>query len=204
MLGAMSAPAPRPPITGLVLAGGASRRMGGVDKGLLPLSGRPLVEWVLSRIRPQVDAVLISANRNEAAYAAFGHPVLRDLIPGFPGPLAGILRGLESAPTDLVLVVPCDTPFLPDDLTARLADALGDGALAVPVAGGRPQNAICLLKRDLAPDLAAFLAEGGRGVEAWQRRHRRVLVDFEDEASFFANLNSPDDLARLEGKRDTP
>ena len=191
----------RPAITGLVLAGGEGRRMGGQDKGLLPLRGRPLVEWVLSRIRPQVSEVLISANRNLDAYARFGPPVLKDRTEGFVGPLAGIARGLLEARHELLLAVPCDTPFLPDDLVARLHAALtaGDFDLAVPLVEGRTQNAICLMHTRVGASLAAYLGQGGRKVEAWQAGLRRTLADFSDEAAFFVNLNRPEQFAALEG-----
>jgi len=190
----------RPAITGLVLAGGEGRRMGGQDKGLVPLRGRPLIEWVLSRIRPQVTDILISANRNLEAYARFGHPVLTDRTEGYVGPLAGIARGLLETRHGLLLAVPCDTPFLPDDLVARLWDALsaGDFDLAVPLVKGRTQNAICLMHTRVGASLAQYLAQGGRQVEAWQTGIKRAVADFDDEAAFFVNLNRPEQLAALE------
>ncbi len=195
-------PAALPPITAIVLAGGEGRRMGGLDKGLIALHGRPLVEWVLTRIRPQVTEILISANRNFETYGRFGHPVLPDRTEGFVGPLAGIARGLIEARHELVLAVPCDTPFLPDDLVARLYTALAGGAhdLAVPLAGGRTQNAICLMRRQAGASLAAYLAQGGRKVQEWQRSLRLALADFSDEAGFFVNINRPEQLARLEAR----
>ncbi|MEO1766871.1 molybdenum cofactor guanylyltransferase MobA [Thiobacter aerophilum] len=189
-----------PPVTGLILAGGEGRRMGGQDKGLMRLRGRPLAEWVLTRIRPQVSEVLISANRNLEAYGALGHPVLRDRTGGFVGPLAGIARGLLETRHPLLLAVPCDTPFLPDDLMARLYAALvGQGAdLAVPVAAGRAQHAICLMRTEVGASLADYLARGGRKVQEWQAMLKRVSVDFGEEAAFFVNINRPEQLAALE------
>ena len=107
-------------VTGVVLAGGQGRRMGGVDKGLKILRGKPMVEWVIERIAPQVHEVLINANQNLERYAAFGHRVIPDEIAGYAGPLAGLHRGLTEAANELVATVPCDSPFLPRDLVARL------------------------------------------------------------------------------------
>src|SRR4051812_10033640 len=120
-------------VTGLVLAGGLGRRMGGVDKGLQRLRGRPMVAWVLERLTPQVDEVLINANQNLDTYATFDHRVVPDEIGGFAGPLAGLHRGLTEARHALVATVPCDSPFLPEDLVRRLRSALEaeDAELAV-------------------------------------------------------------------------
>lgn len=191
-----------PPITGLILAGGEGRRMGGQDKGLVLLRGRPLAEWVLTRIQPQVSEVLISANRNLEAYAALGHPVLRDRTEGFVGPLAGIARGLLETRRPFLLAVPCDTPFLPDDLVARLYAALvrEQAELAVPLAAGRTQHAVCLMRTEVGASLAAYLARGGRKVQDWQAGLKRAVVDFGDEAAFFVNINRPEQLAALEAR----
>ncbi len=190
------------PITAILLAGGAGRRMGGEDKGLLKLKDKPLAEWVLARIQPQVDEVLISANRNLETYLAFGFSVLPDKTEGYAGPLAGIARGLLDAKHDLILSVPCDTPFLPDDLVARLYAALGTGHydLAVPVIAGAGQHAICLMRRQVGANLAAYLAQGGRKVQEWQAGLKCAHADFSDAAPFFVNLNQPDQLAALEGR----
>jgi molybdopterin-guanine dinucleotide biosynthesis protein A len=191
-----------PPVTAILLAGGEGRRMGGQDKGLIQLRGKPLAEWVLTRVRPQVSEVLISANRNVEAYAALGYPVVRDKTEGYVGPLAGIARGLLDAKTELVLSVPCDTPFLPDDLVARLYAALANGEhdLAVPLAAGRTQNAICLMRRRVGSNLAIFLSQGGRKVQDWQAGLKLAVTDFSDEAAFFVNINNPEQLAALDAK----
>src|SRR5437660_7712009 len=111
-------------ITGIVLAGGQGRRMGGVDKGLVELDGRPLAAHVIARLAPQVSALVINANQNLERYAAFGHPVVPDAVGGFAGPLAGLHAGMTAATRSCVVTVPCDSPFLPLDLVARLAHAL--------------------------------------------------------------------------------
>ena len=185
-------------ITGVVLAGGEGRRMGGVDKGLQMLDGRPLARWAIDALAPQVDAILVSANRNAERYARFGHPVLADEIGGFAGPLAGLHAAMSKAETPLVLTVPCDSPFLPPDLAQRLQAALeaGHADLAVPRADGRLHRAFCLVRRGLLPQLQAFLAGGERRVGLWQDSLRVAEADFEDRAGAFANINSPEDLAR--------
>jgi molybdopterin-guanine dinucleotide biosynthesis protein A len=190
------------PISAILLAGGAGRRMGGEDKGLLKLKGKPLVEWVLARIAPQVDEILISANRNLDTYRAFGYPVLPDKTEGYAGPLAGIARGLLDAKHELILSVPCDTPFLPDDLVARLMSALfaGDFDLAVPVIAGAGQHAICLMRRQVGANLAGYLAQGGHKVQEWQAGLKCAQTDFTDAAPFFVNLNQPEQLAALESR----
>jgi molybdopterin-guanine dinucleotide biosynthesis protein A len=186
-------------ITGLVLAGGQGRRMGGVDKGLQELEGRPLVQWVLDRLAPQVDSVLVSANRNLTRYASCGHPVLPDRLGGFAGPLAGLQAGLAQATTPLLVTAPCDSPVLPADLVARLHDALvaQQAELAVACADGRAHRAFCLLRRELLPGLDAFLAGGERRVGLWHASLKVAEVDFSDEAAAFGNINTTDELAQF-------
>jgi molybdenum cofactor guanylyltransferase len=190
------------PISAILLAGGAGLRMGGEDKGLLKLKDKTLAQWVLARIAPQVDEILISANRNLDTYRSFGYPVMPDKTEGFAGPLAGIARGLLDAKHELILSAPCDTPFLPDDLVARLLAALNadDYDLVVPVVAGAGQHAICLMRRQVGANLAAYLAQGGRKVQEWQAGLRCAQADFTDVAPFFVNLNRPEQLAALEGR----
>src|SRR6476469_5068234 len=138
-----------PEITGIVLAGGQGSRMGGVDKGLQPFRGKAMVAHVLERLAPQVGTILVNANRNVEAYAAFGHRVIADEIEGFAGPLAGFERGLAHAATPLVVTAPCDSPFLPLDLVKRLHEALvRDGAdLAVAKTGDQAHPVFSLMRR---------------------------------------------------------
>ncbi len=168
--------------------------MGGRDKGLIPFRGRPLVAWVMERLTPQVQEVLISANRHREAYAALGVPVLPDTLGA--GPLAGIFRGLEAAAFPHLLVVPCDAPFLPGDLASRLFEALKahDVPLAIPDEG-RLQPLFALLHQDLLPGLREALARGDYRAEAWMTSHPHVRVAFPDPDAF-ANLNAPEDLRR--------
>lgn len=188
----------RQQITGLILAGGQGSRMGGRDKGLVAWAGRPLVAHVIDRLAPQVDRLLLSANRNEAAYRAFGFPVLADRIEGFPGPLAGLHAGLAACASPLLATVPCDAPHLPADLIARLAAALAQSSapLAIARAGGRRQPVFLLCRREVLAALEAFLAAGGRGVGQWAASLNAAEAQFDDAAAF-ANINSPDDLDTL-------
>lgn len=184
-------------VTGLVLAGGLGRRMGGADKGLLEYAGRPLVAAAIDRLRPQVETLFINANRNPGAYAAFGFPVLPDTVGGYAGPLAGLHAGLAACATPLLATVPCDSPAAPADLVARLRGALeaGDADLAVASAGGRWHPVFMVCRRALLPDLEAYLARGGRRIEDWVRGQRHAVVDFADDGAF-ANINTPEELSR--------
>lgn len=184
-------------ITGVILAGGLGRRMGGVDKGLQLLAGRPLVRYVVDRLAPQVDALLINANRSQAEYAALGYPVLADEIPDFAGPLAGLHAALSAARTPLVLTVPCDSPYLPPDLAARLyAGLVASGAdLAIVRAEGRLHPVFCLARTHLQGPLATYLAQGGRRVAGWCTEIGACEVDFDDQPLAFRNFNTLDDLS---------
>lgn len=185
--------------TGVVLAGGLGRRMGGVDKGLQLLRGRPLMAWVLERLAPQVDELLVNANRNAAAHAVFGYPVVADLVPDFAGPLAGLHVALSRASHPLVATAPCDSPFLPEDYVARMRAALEahSADLALASSGGRLHPVFCLCRRELLGDLEAYLGSGERRFEAWCRRQRHVEVTFDDVPQAFANINTQEELMRL-------
>jgi molybdopterin-guanine dinucleotide biosynthesis protein A len=187
-------------VSGVILAGGQGRRMGGVDKGLRALRGRPMVAWVLERIAPQVDEVLINANQNLEIYAALGHRVIPDEISGFAGPLAGLQRGLSEASHPLVATVPCDTPFLPADLVARLHAALTtqQAQLAVARTGDQPHPVFCICRRDVLPHLTQFLAGGGRKIDAWYATLNVVEVAFDDEPDAFSNINTQAELTALD------
>jgi molybdopterin-guanine dinucleotide biosynthesis protein A len=193
-------------IDGLILAGGRGQRMGGVDKGLQPWRGMPLVAHALARLAPQVREVMISANRNTGAYATHAARVLADADDSFAGPLAGILAGLRAAATlgvPWLAVVPCDSPQLPEDLVARLALAIAQtGSDAAVVRrdrgdGPRLEPVCCLLSTALADDLERCLADGERKVERWVARHATPMdFDRPEDAQAFANVNTPADLER--------
>lgn len=194
----------REDVTGIVLAGGLGRRMShdgnGVDKGLQFFRGRPMIEHALERFAPQVGTLIVNANRNLERYGAFGWPVSPDALEGFAGPLAGLHAGLSQARTPWVATVPCDSPFLPLDLVARLAaavEATGTGSeraqLAVARTGTQAHPVFALVDRALLPDLQQFLSAGRRKIDAWYAPLRVVEVDFADAAAF-RNLNTMQEL----------
>jgi molybdenum cofactor guanylyltransferase len=188
-----------PGITGVILAGGLGRRMGGVDKGLQELDGQPMVHWVLQRLQPQVSEVLINANQNVERYRALGYPVVPDRIAGFAGPLAGLHAALSAETHPLVLTVPCDSPLLPADLAVRLGAALQAAGAEIAVAKtfDRLQPVFCLCRREVLPSLSAYLATGERKFEGWLASCKVTLVAFDDEAEAFSNINTGEDLRRL-------
>jgi molybdopterin-guanine dinucleotide biosynthesis protein A len=171
--------------------------MGGVDKGLVDLGGRPMVAHVLCRLAPQVGDVLVNANQNLDRYRALGYPVVPDAVGGFAGPLAGLHAGMTAASRGHVVTVPCDSPFLPGDLVARLAAALDRerAQLAVAKTFTQPHPVFALVRRDVLPDLAAFLERGGRKIDAWYAGLEAVEVGFDDEADAFRNINTADELS---------
>lgn len=187
-------------ITGLILAGGQGSRLGGVDKGLVLLDGKPLVAHVKARFAPQVGPLWISANRNQATYAHWAESVLEDApaVAGSLGPLAGIATALAAARTPWLATVACDMPWLPQDLVARLAAALPAGRpLAVARAAGQVQPVCMLAATTLAPGLLAYLAGGGRRVGTWLDEAHAIIVDFADDAAF-GNVNTPQELTEAQ------
>lgn len=183
-------------ITGVILAGGLGRRMGGVDKGLQLLDDKPMVQWVLERFAPQVDELLINANQNTERYAAFGYSVIADRIPDFAGPLAGLHAALATASHPLVATVPCDSPCLPADLVSRLQAGLDAQAadLAVARTFDQPHPVFCLCRREVLAHLTDFLATGERKFGRWYSTLKVVEVIFDDEAEAFSNINTRDEL----------
>ena len=181
-------------VTGIVLAGGQGRRMGGVDKGLQVLHGKPMVAAVLARLAPQVSEILINANQNLDAYGRFGHRVIPDAIGGFAGPLAGLHACLGEAKNDLVMTVPCDSPFLPMDLFSRLKKELNENDLAVAKTGTQPHPVFALVRTSVKANLEHFLMKGGRKIDAWYSTLKVVEVQFDDEADAFRNINTREEL----------
>lgn len=176
--------------------------MGGVDKGLQLLRGRPLIAWILERFAPQVDEVLINANQHQEQYGRFGYRVVPDRMEGFAGPLAGLHRGLTEAAYPLVASVPCDSPFLPLNLVARLRHELTQtGAeLAVAKTFSQPHPVFCLCRASLLPHLTKFLATGGRKIDAWYASLKVIEVPFDDQPEAFNNINTLEELALSEQK----
>lgn len=189
-----------PRITGVILAGGQGSRMGGQDKGLLAFQGRPLVEHVLAALQPQVESILISANRNQEHYQRYQHPVISDTLGGFQGPLAGFSAAMQAATTPYILTVPCDAPEIAPDMAARLWAALqrDSAELAVAYDGERLQPVHALIAVKLLPSLQAFLANGDRKIDLWYAQHRTAIVDFSDCRQIFRNINTPQQQAALE------
>jgi molybdenum cofactor guanylyltransferase len=195
----MVPPIPRSEITGLVLAGGLGRRMGGIDKGLAPFHGRPLVAHALERLAPQVGPLLINANRSPDAYADFGLPVVADRIPDYAGPLAGLEAGLAACTTPWLAWVPCDSPGFPPDLVARLAAwvCAHQAPLAFAGAGDQRHPVFGLMRRDCLDALSAYIHGGGRRMQGWLLDRGGLICPFDpppDGIDPFANLNTPDEL----------
>jgi molybdenum cofactor guanylyltransferase len=190
-------------ITGLVLAGGRGSRMGGVDKGLQNHKGVPLALHALLRLQPQVGEAMINANRNLGAYESMGVPVWPDAQSDFPGPLAGVLVGLERCETPYLVTVPCDTPNFPLDLVERLARGLETEGADLAMAATREhgevvtQPVFCMLKSELLESLVKYLQSGQRKIDRWTAQHRVATVVFDDAAAF-DNANTPEELQRLQ------
>jgi molybdopterin-guanine dinucleotide biosynthesis protein A len=191
-------------VSGLILAGGAGRRMGGVDKGLQLFRGEPLVAWSVRRLAPQVGEILLNVNQNLDRYAAFGLRIVPDRIGNQAGPLAGLHSGLAAAGGEMVAAVPCDCPFFPSDLVSRLLVPLRDQQCDVAFVrtGERTHPVFCVARRRLLSGLEAFLAAGGRKVETWFSTLNAAAVSFDGEADAFVNLNTLEDLQAAESGPD--
>ena len=189
-------------ITGLILAGGKARRMGGIDKGLIAFKGQSMVKHVIKRLSTQVGAILINANREIERYQSLGFNVVTDEINDFAGPLAGLHAGMRVAKTEFILSVPCDSPLLPNDLSQRLMTALEsqNADIAVAKIGEQHHPVFCLCRTILAQDLETYLNAGGRKVDEWQKKHAYVEVRFDDNPSAFSNVNTPEELGKLEAE----
>lgn len=194
-------------VTAVVLAGGRGSRMADQDKGLVRLWDKALIAQVIARVAPQVDTLLISANRNLDAYEAMGHSVIADAGNGeFRGPLAGIAAAMAVSDSAQLLVVPCDAPCLPRDLCMRLRAAVKHPTREIAVAhdGVRMQNVVALIPVSLRDEIESRLAAGEYRLESFLRRHAPVIVDFSDEAAAFVNVNSTEELERLQYAGDCP
>jgi molybdenum cofactor guanylyltransferase len=184
-------------ITGLIIAGGKSTRMGGNNKALRLLNGRPMIEWVIDRIRPQIDDLMINTNSNQNTLAALGYPIVTDIIPNHRGPLAGLHAAMTRATTSLIACVPCDAPLLPIDLIARLHAVLANADIAVARTPASLQPAFLLCRTSLGQSIEEYLAEGRYAMRHWMARHHCVEVNFGDEEAF-ANINTPADIQNAE------
>jgi molybdopterin-guanine dinucleotide biosynthesis protein A len=186
-------------ISAVILAGGQAKRMGGVDKGLQPLQGKPLFQFIYDRLHSQVEHISVNANRNQAIYAAAGLPVFGDNIEGFQGPLSGILTALERSETDFVLFVPCDSPFFPENLLEKLKSAVvfHGASIAYVHDGEREHPTFCLMACGLKDKLAAYLAAGERRMLQFMRQNGAVSVDFSENKAAFTNINTLDELQQF-------
>lgn len=181
-------------ITGVVLAGGKASRMGGQDKGLMLLNGKPLWQHVADGLLPQVSEVVISANRNLGIYRQSGFPVIADTLSDFPGPLAGLLSVMQQTSGEWFLFCPCDTPFIPDNLVKRLVEQRQNAPVVWVHDGDRDHPAVALAHRSLAPQIVDYLASGERRVMVFMRQVGGHSVDFSDKKEAFRNINTPEDL----------
>lgn len=190
-------------ITGLILAGGRAKRMGGQDKGLLNINGQTMTELIIERLSPQVGHLIINANRHIEQYKKFSYPVISDdNASDFHGPLAGILSALKNCKSQYLLTIPCDSPFFPGDLSTRLLTALiqDNAEICVVHDGQRMQPVFSLIKITLRDSLQNYLDNGDRKIDLWYKQHHTVLADLSDYSDISLNINTPEELSNLEKK----
>jgi molybdopterin-guanine dinucleotide biosynthesis protein A len=192
----------RKEITGVILAGGRARRMGGIDKGLILINGKPMVEHVIAALRAEIDSLLINANRNLEQYAAFGYPVVPDIMDGYLGPLAGMASGMRACATRYIVTAPCDSPLVANNLVRRLYETLAREGADISVAhdGERAHPVFAMMRCDLLPNLLDYLNAGERKIDRWYTQHRLAVAYFRDEPEAFLNVNSPQERAELENR----
>lgn len=190
-------------VTGVILVGGKGKRFGGQDKGLITVSGKPLIEHAIALLSKQVGNILVNANRSEQQYASYGYPVISDAIGEYWGPLAGIVSCMEAASDPCILTIPCDSPSLPDDLAVRLLEKIEQESADICVAhdGQRIQPAIALYRTNLQSELLDALNTGERKVEHWITGRNYTLADFSDQVDAFFNINTPADKQTFESKK---
>ena len=176
--------------------------MNGQDKGLITLHGRPMVDYIIHALQPQVGSILVNANRNTEQYAAFGLPVIADMLGDYFGPLVGMASGMDATATSFIVTAPCDSPIIPDNLVEILYRALQENCADISVAhdGERMQPVFALLRRSLLASLLDYLNEGGRKIDTWFGQQPLALADFSDSPDTFLNLNTPEDKLLLESR----
>ena len=187
-------------ITGVILAGGLARRMGRIDKGLILIHGKPLIEFIIEAVKPQVDTLIINANRNKEIYEKYGHAVISDSYGDYQGPLAGMSSCMAVVDSEYILTVPCDSPFIPSNLGDRLYRQLKKGHADISVAtnGRRIQPVFALINVKLRDSLLAFLDRGERRMDKWYSEQKMIKTDFSDEKQTFVNINTPEKLSMVE------
>ncbi|NQZ53021.1 MAG: molybdenum cofactor guanylyltransferase [Piscirickettsiaceae bacterium] len=195
-----------PSITGVILAGGQARRMGGDDKGLILFKQKPLISYAIEALEPQVDQLIINANRNIDHYQALGYPVVSDTLDDFCGPLAGMLSAMQAVNTDYILTSPCDSPYISLQLRQRMMETLllEQADIAVASDGDRLQPVFSLISCHLQSDLADYLSQGNRKIDLWLAQHKLAIVDFSDQIDCFVNFNRPEDLSNHQSKLHSP
>lgn len=193
----------RPQITAVILAGGQGRRMGGKDKGLVKFANKPLIQSVIDKILPQVEQVIINANRNTPDYEALGYRVISDAMNNFQGPLAGFMAAMEFVTTKYIVCVPCDGPMLSDKLVERLASQLLENHADIAVAhdGHRMQPVYVLMSTHLKDSLEQYLLSDKRKIDQWYANHKVTVVDFSDIPDTFININTRQERDALQSKR---
>jgi molybdenum cofactor guanylyltransferase len=186
-------------VSAIIIAGGRGSRMNGLNKGLVKLQQESLIQHVINRLTPQVDEILINANREIAQYEAFNLPILQDENPEFIGPLAGFSLGLQHGKHDYLLATPCDSPLIPADLVSRLMQSLvkENADIAVAKSGGHVHPVFCLMTKSVLPSLTAFIAQGNRKVSLWQKSLAYTEVIFDDCDDAFVNVNTVEELDAL-------
>jgi len=191
-------------ITGVILAGGKARRMGGTDKGLVIFRGKPLIEYVIKAFEPQVGNLLINANRNHEKYKKYGFDIVSDELEGYCGPLAGMLSALNKIDTPYLATTPCDTPFISKNIVENLCLSILSERAEISVAhnGNRLQPVFCVIKKTLATSINNYLQKGGRKIDHWFKQHSVAIVDLSSEEKCFENFNSKEEILALEGKNE--
>ena len=189
-------------VTGVILAGGKARRMGGCDKGLLIINNKTMVSYVVDALKPQVKTILINANRSTDEYKRLGYEVISDQLDDFQGPLAGVATAMSFAKTKYIFTCPCDGPLLAADIVSQLAAAFEDQSTEIAVAhnGKRLQPVYALIKCNLQDSLLNYLAQGERKIDRWFSKHNFKEVDFSHNQDCFININTPEDQAIIEQK----
>ena len=187
-------------ITGVILAGGKARRMGGADKGLVQFRGKPLIEHVIQAFEPQVGNLLINANRNHEIYKNYGFDIVSDESEDYCGPLAGILSALNKIDTPYLATAPCDTPFISRNIVAKLSLSILSEKTEISVAhnGDRLQPVFCVMKKDLITSINNYLRKGGRKIDQWFKQHSVTIVDLSNEIKCFENFNSKEEILMSE------
>ena len=191
-------------ITGVILAGGRARRMGGADKGLVLFNGKPLIEYVIDALEPQVGRLLINANRNHEKYRSYKFDVISDELKDYCGPLAGMACVLNEINTPYLVTAPCDTPFITDNLVKNLSSSIVHENTEISVAhnGERLQPVFCMIKKTLITSINEYLQNGGRKIDQWFEQHSLSIVDFSSHSECFENFNSKDEILISENTND--